>query len=90
MNAYIFVASNPFVTVTDQAGEFVIPNVPPGKYRIKMWHEGVIRKRNIESLQQYEYEAPYELTQDVVVQAGSETVVNFEMSLRPDNLVPGA
>jgi hypothetical protein len=90
MNAYVFVAAHPFVTMTDKSGEFVMAEVPAGTYHIKMWHEGVIRKRNIESLQQYEYEAPYELTQDVVVQAGSETVVNFEMSLRPDNLVPGA
>jgi|SRR5579862_2550118 len=83
MNAYVFVAGHPYVTLTDQAGEFVIPNVPSGKYHIRMWHEGVIRKRNIESLQRYEYEEPYEMTQDVDVKAGSDTLINFEFSLRP-------
>lgn len=83
MNAYVFVASHPYVTVSDQAGEFVIPNVPAGKYRIRMWHEGVIMKRNIESLQRYEYEEPYEMTHDVEVRAGSDAVINFEFSLRP-------
>jgi plastocyanin len=83
MNAYVFVASHPYVTITNHAGEFVMPAVPAGTYRIKMWHEGVIRKRNIESLQRYEYEDPYETTQDVVVQPGAETVVNFDLALRP-------
>src|SRR6266481_7221357 len=83
MNAYIFVAGHPYVTVTNHAGEFVMPAVPVGTYRIKMWHEGVIRKRNIESLQRYEYEDPYETSQDVVVQPGAETVVDFDLTLRP-------
>jgi hypothetical protein len=83
MNGYVFVAAHPYVTLTDHAGEFLMTGVPPGTYRIKMWHEGVIRKRNIESLQRYEYEEPYEMTQDVVVQAGVDAVINFEFSLRP-------
>ena len=83
MNAYIYVASHPYVTTTNRAGEFVMPAVPVGTYRIKIWHEGVTRKRNIENLQRYEYEDPYEMTQDVVVQAGVETVVNFDLTLRP-------
>jgi len=83
MNAYVFVASHPYVTITNHAGEFAMPAVPVGTYRIKMWHEGVIRKRNIESLQRYEYEDPYETSQDVVVQPGAETVVSFDFTLRP-------
>ena len=82
MNAYVFVASHRYVTITNQSGEFVMPQVPPGTYRIKMWHEGVIRKRNIESLQRYEYEDPYDITQEVVVQAGAESVANFDLRLR--------
>jgi hypothetical protein len=86
MNAYVFVAPNPYVTVTNRSGEFVIPEVPAGTYRIKMWHEGVIRKRNIESLQHYEYEDAYEMMQDVIVQAGTDAVVNFDLSLRSAKL----
>jgi hypothetical protein len=82
MSGYVFVANHPYVAVTGDNGEFVIEGVPPGTYRIKMWHEGVILKQNIKTLQRYEYEQPYELTQDVTVQANSESVVNFDLALR--------
>jgi plastocyanin len=84
MNAYIYVASHPYVALTNHSGEFTMSSVPPGTYRIKMWHEGVVRKRNIETLQRYEYEDPYEATQDVTVQANAETVVNFDLTIRPN------
>jgi len=82
MSGYVFVANHPYVTLTGDDGAFVIERVPPGTYRIKMWHEGVILKRNVKSLQRYEYEEPYEITQDVTVQANGETVVNFDLALR--------
>ena len=69
-------------SVTGDDGEFVIEGVPPGNYRIKMWHEGVALKQNIKSLQRYEYEQPYETTQDVTVEANGEAVVNFDLVLR--------
>jgi plastocyanin len=83
MSGYVFVANHPYVALTNDNGEFVIDNVPVGTYRIKMWHEGVTLKRNIKSLQRYEYEDPYEVTQDVSVQAGGETTINFDLALRP-------
>ena len=83
MNGYVFVANHPFVSVSGNDGEYVIENIPAGTYRIKMWHEGVTMKRNIKTLQRYEYEDPYEITQDVTVPANGEAVVNFEMALRP-------
>jgi plastocyanin len=82
MNGYVFVANHPYVTLTNRDGEFLMTGVPPGTYRIRMWHEGVIRTRNIENLQRYEYEEPYEMTEDVVVQPGADAVINFEFSLR--------
>jgi plastocyanin len=83
MSGYVFVANHPYVTVSGNDGEFVIEGVPAGTYHIKMWHEGVKLKRNIKSLQRYEYEDAYEITQDVTVPANGETVVNFDMALRP-------
>jgi plastocyanin len=82
MSGYLFVANHPYVSVTGDDGEFVIEGVPPGNYRIKMWHEGVALKQNIKSLQRYEYEQPYETTQDVTVEANGEAVVNFDLVLR--------
>jgi plastocyanin len=83
MNGYVFVANHPFVSVTGDDGQFVIDAVPVGTYHLKMWHEGVRMTRNIKSLQRYEYEAPYEITQDVTVTANGEAVVNFDLTLRP-------
>jgi plastocyanin len=82
MSGYLFVANHPFVAVTGDDGEFMIEGVPPGTYRIKMWHEGVTLKQNIKSLQRYEYEAPYETAQEVIVQANGEAIVNFDLALR--------
>jgi plastocyanin len=83
MTAYILVANHPFVATSGDNGEFVINDVPPGTYPIKMWHEGVQLSRVIPSLQVFEYEEPYEATEQVVVPANGEAVANFSFELRP-------
>ncbi|MFQ5684033.1 MAG: carboxypeptidase regulatory-like domain-containing protein [Candidatus Binatia bacterium] len=47
MSAYIVVTDHPYHAVTDIYGEYLISNVPPGTYRLKVWHEslGVEEKR---------------------------------------------
>ena len=84
MKAHVFVADHPYATVTDDAGGFVIENVPPGTYTIKMWHEGVRLTRIIRNLQRFDYEEPYEITLEVTVEADTETVIDFDMALRPE------
>ena len=39
MSAYIVVTDHPYQAVTDLYGEYLINDVPPGKYRVKIWHE---------------------------------------------------
>jgi len=39
MRGYIAVLNNPFFAVTKEDGSFDLPNVPPGTYTIKAWHE---------------------------------------------------
>jgi mono/diheme cytochrome c family protein len=39
MRAYIVVAPSAFHTVTDEQGNFALNDVPPGEYRLKIWHE---------------------------------------------------
>lgn len=82
MRAHLFVASHPYVAVTGEAGEFVLDDVPAGTYPINMWHEGVRVERIIESLQRYEYEPPYAITQEVTVPPEGEALVTFELALR--------
>lgn len=83
MSAHMLVTDHDFVAVADEQGSFAIEGVPAGTYPIKMWHEGVTLARIVPSLQQFEYEAPYEITKDVVVTAGKTVEVNFDLELRP-------
>jgi hypothetical protein len=39
MRGYIHVFDNPFFAVTDDKGSFSVPNIPPGTYTLKAWHE---------------------------------------------------
>jgi plastocyanin len=83
MSAWILVSDHPYTAVTDSSGGFLIENVPVGTYTIKMWHEGVHLTRIVRSLQRYDYEDPYEVSREVTVTEGVETVVNFDLTLRP-------
>jgi plastocyanin len=38
MIAYVFVGEAPFAAVSDSQGHAVITDVPPGRYRISLWH----------------------------------------------------
>ncbi len=38
MRAYLFVSPHPFFAVTDERGEFALPKLPPGEYRLRWLH----------------------------------------------------
>jgi plastocyanin len=39
MNGWLFVAGNPYYSVTDSTGSFKLTDVPPGTYTVTVWHE---------------------------------------------------
>jgi plastocyanin len=39
MQGNVVVVDNPYYAVTDENGKFSIPDLPPGTYRVKIWHE---------------------------------------------------
>jgi plastocyanin len=39
MRGWVVVAEHPFYTITNEAGNFVLENVPPGKYTLQFWQE---------------------------------------------------
>jgi hypothetical protein len=40
MRAYVYVSEHPYVAITDASGNFEIKDLPPGKYKVRIWHEG--------------------------------------------------
>jgi len=41
MRSWVVVADHPFYALSNDAGEFVLPNVPPSKYVLQIWQESV-------------------------------------------------
>jgi hypothetical protein len=39
MTGWIVATDHPFVAVTDEKGNFTIKDVPPGTYKVEIWHE---------------------------------------------------
>jgi carboxypeptidase family protein len=39
MHAYLYVAEHPYHAVTPNNGQFVLDDVPPGTYTLRVWHE---------------------------------------------------
>ena len=39
MSGWIFVAGNPYYSVTGEDGAFSLTDVPAGKYKVTIWHE---------------------------------------------------
>lgn len=39
MHCIVLVMANPYFATTDADGHYTIPNVPPGTYKLKAWHE---------------------------------------------------
>jgi hypothetical protein len=83
MSGYLVVADHAYYTVTGADGSFALDDVPPGKYTLRMWHEGVRVRSYVASLQRYEFEADYEAAQEVQVKPGGESRAEFSLALRP-------
>ncbi len=85
MNAYIVVAEHPYYAVTDADGNYTIDDIPPGEYRLVMWHEGV-RVAKVDTDRgktvRYEYEDPYTTESQVGIDNGHPARVDFMLQLR--------
>lgn len=76
MSSYVFVAEHPYYAMTDAQGNFVLENVPPGKYTVKMWHEGW--EANISDTA-ITYGEPVVDTKEVEVTKDGVAEVSFEL-----------
>lgn len=50
MSSWLVVTDNPYHALTGKDGSFTIPDVPPGTYEVRFWHEtlGELRKKDVE------------------------------------------
>lgn len=90
MSAYVIAMEHPYYAITDANGKFELKDVPPGTYRLTMWHEGVNVARTEwdgKKAKAYYYEPPYEEIREVVVQPNGNILVDFMLELRPAAIV---
>lgn len=64
MSAYILVLQNPFFAKPDEKGNYLIQNISPGSYTLKIWHEKL---------------KPESKEVEVKVSEGSKARVDFEL-----------
>ncbi len=62
MLGYVYVFDHPYAAISDENGEFVIENIPPGTYTIEAWHEAL---------------GTVDL-EDVKVESGKTTAINLQ------------
>jgi plastocyanin len=85
MSAFIVVAEHPYYTITDDHGEFILENVPPGTYQLRVWHGGVhIRESRSSGSEviKYFYEEPYAVSEEIHVKPGVTTEADFRINFR--------
>ena len=78
MSAWMIVHDSPYVAVTDELGAFRIEGIPPGSYRVSLWHEG-FRRRGTDRYGRPLYEEPHTITKEVTIAPRATAAVAFEL-----------
>lgn len=77
MSGWIVVHDSPYVAVTDEQGMFNIGGIPPGKYRVTLWHEGFAPK-GVDKDGRPVYEE-WRLQKEVTIPRGGAATLDFEI-----------
>jgi hypothetical protein len=78
MTAWLVVHDSPYVAVTDGRGAFRIEEIPPGSYRVTMWHQG-FRRRGTDREGRPLYEDPHTITKEVTIAPRGTATVAFDL-----------
>jgi len=78
MFAWMLVHDNPYVVVTDEHGAFKIDAIPPGTYKVTMWHEG-FRAKGVDKDGRPLYEEPRMVTKDLTIAPNGTATLDFEL-----------
>jgi hypothetical protein len=77
MSAWIIVHDSPYHAVTDERGTYRIDGVPPGTYRVSMWHQG-FRVRGTDKDGRPVHDEPRALTRKVTIPREGTVAADFE------------
>jgi plastocyanin len=78
MSAWMVVHDNPYVTVTDDNGAFKIADVPPGAYRVTMWHAG-FQPKGADKDGRAIFDEPRTVTKEITIAGRATATVDFEL-----------
>ncbi|HEY2991532.1 MAG TPA: carboxypeptidase regulatory-like domain-containing protein [Methylomirabilota bacterium] len=78
MAAWMIVHDSPYYAVSDERGAFKIDGIPPGSYKVTMWHEG-FRAKGLDKDGRPLYDEPHTITRDVTIPAKGTATVDFEL-----------
>ena len=78
MFGWIVLHDSPYFAVTDEQGAFTIDGIPPGTYRVTMWHEG-FRPRGVDKDGRPLYDEPRTVSKEVTITARALASVDFEL-----------
>jgi len=78
MFGWLYVHDSPYVAVTDERGAFRIDGVPPGRYRVTMWHEG-FRPQGVDKDGRPLYDGVRTVTKEVTIAPNATATVEFEL-----------
>ena len=78
MSAWMIVHDSPYYAVTDDKGVFRIDGIPPGSYKVTMWHEG-FRPKGLDKDGRPLYDEPQTITRDVTIAPKGAATLDFEL-----------
>lgn len=78
MSAWIVVHDSPYLALTDERGGFRIDGIPPGIWRVTMWHEG-FRPRGTDKDGRPVYDEPRTVTQEITIAPKGTAAIEFEL-----------
>ena len=78
MFAWMVVHDSPYVAVTDASGAFRIGDVPPGTYKVTMWHAG-FRPKGADKDGRPLYDEPRTMTKELTIAPKATATVEYEL-----------
>jgi hypothetical protein len=78
MTAWLVVHDSPYVAVTDERGAYRIDGIPPGTYKVTMWHEG-FRPKGADKDGRPVYEEPVTVTRQVTIAPKASATLDLEL-----------